>query len=102
MPFEFALPTSNAELTISVEPGSSVVFVGPNGGGKTRLAARIESDLQVRAHRISAHRALTLNTDVPKIRESLALAGLRTGHASEEANLGNRIGSRWGQKPAVL
>lgn len=63
----------------SVEPGSSVVFVGANGGGKSRLAVQIESALDLNAHRISAHRALSLNPDVPKISERAALSGLRTG-----------------------
>jgi hypothetical protein len=51
------------------------------------LAVKIEEDLGERAHRISAHRALALNTDVAKISERNALAGLRTGYANEGTHL---------------
>lgn len=101
MPFQFTIPTSTGQLPISIEPGSSVIFVGANGGGKTRLAVHIESSFQLSAHRISAHRALNLNPGVPKIRESTALMGLKTGHAAEDSTYGNRVGSRWGNKLSV-
>ena len=76
-----------------------MVFVGANGGGKTRLAVRIESDLNLNAHRISAHRALTLNPDVAKISERKALSGLRTGHA--DGGLAHREGVRWKKNAAT-
>ncbi|WP_245490718.1 AAA family ATPase, partial [Mesorhizobium sp. M7A.F.Ca.CA.001.10.2.1] len=76
-------------------PGTSLIFVGSNGGGKTRLAVEIENQLQLRAHRISAHRALTLNPAVAKITERNAKLGLRTGNSRTDANLGHRVGSRW-------
>lgn len=101
MAFQFSIPTAGAALAISAEPGSSVIFVGANGGGKTRLAVHIEKALGLRGHRISAHRALSLNPSVAKISEKLALAGLRTGHASEESNVGNRQGSRWQSNEAT-
>lgn len=101
MSFEFSVPTPAGPMAFQVEPGTSLLFVGANGGGKTRLAVKIEEDLGVKAHRISAHRALTLDPAVPKVSERIALQGLRTGHPYENAHLGNRIGSRWGSKAAV-
>lgn len=101
MPFTFNIPTPEGATPISVEAGSSVVFVGANGGGKTRLAVQIENDGELSVHRISAHRALNLNPSVPKINEQKALLGLRTGHADENAHLRNRIGSRWHGNMAV-
>ncbi len=95
MPFQFPIPSQNGEIPISIEPGSSVVFVGANGGGKTRLAVHIENTFNLNAHRISAHRALTLNPSIAKISEELALYGLRTGNPDTNANVGNRPGSRW-------
>ena len=50
-----------------MEAGSSVVFVGANGGGKTRLAVHIENVGELTVHRISAYCVLTLNPAVPKI-----------------------------------
>lgn len=102
MPFDFSIPSAQGPTEISVEAGSSVVFVGANGGGKTRLAVHIEDTLDLNAHRISAHRALTLNPGVAKIGEQAALSGLRTGNADpQRATIANRINSRWGRKTAV-
>lgn len=101
MPFNFSIPSPVGQTTISVEAGSSVVFVGANGGGKTRLAVQIENDGALSVHRISAHRALALNPSVPKISERAALLGLRTGHANENAQIAHRIGSRWNNNMAV-
>ena len=102
MSFEFAIPSPDGETNISVQAGSSVIFVGANGGGKTRLAAYIEDSLGLTAHRISAHRALTLDPTVPKISEQLALLGLRTGHPSQGAVVAHRSSVRWGTNAAVF
>lgn len=101
MAFQFSIPTDSGSLTISAEPGASVIVVGANGGGKTRLAVHIEKALGLKGHRISAHRALTLNPSVTKITEKLALSGLRTGHADEIAQVANREGQRWKRKEAT-
>ena len=101
MTFSFSVPTPSGTIDFQVEAGTSLLFVGANGGGKTRLAVKIENDLGDRAHRISAHRALTLNPTVAKISERIALLGLRTGHAHEGASLNHRIGQRWQSNAAV-
>lgn len=101
MTFNIYVPTSDANEEIRIEPGSSIVFVGANGTGKTRLATYIEKTLDLNAHRISAHRALSLNPSVPKISENKALSGLRIGYADENAKVQNREGHRWGSKGSV-
>ena len=101
MNFSFSIPTPSGPMPVVVEQGTSAIFVGANGGGKSRLAVMIEESLGMNAHRISAHRALTLNAEIPKISEHLALAGLRTGHPSVDAHSGNRVGSRWQGNSAV-
>lgn len=101
MTFTFNIPTPTGLFTINVEPGSSAVFVGANGGGKTRLAVQIEGTENLNTHRISAHRALSLNPSVPKISERAALSGLRTGMVDESANVHHRLGQRWQGKMAV-
>ncbi|TAU29143.1 ABC transporter ATP-binding protein [Rhizobium ruizarguesonis] len=95
MAFDFSVPGPTGATPFSIPAGTSIIFVGSNGGGKTRLAVEIENQLQLRAHRISAHRALSLNPHVEKTNQHIALKGLRTGHAHENAFLGNRVGSRW-------
>src|SRR5262249_13874943 len=87
--------------SFSIEPGTSLLFVGANGGGKTRLAVKIEYDLGFSAHRISAHRSLSLNPSIPKTSERLALLGLRTGWAHENSELGYRNSNRWNQNAAI-
>jgi energy-coupling factor transporter ATP-binding protein EcfA2 len=104
MAFSFSIPTIGEAFQVNVESGCSAIFVGANGGGKTRLAVFIENQNGVNAHRISAHRSLSLNPSVPKISERQALSGLRTGYGSadSELNIGNRPGSRWQSKEAVF
>jgi hypothetical protein len=99
--FSFSVPTPSGPMGFQAKAGTSLLFVGANGTGKTRLAVRIEDELGDRAHRISAHRALNLNPSVPKINERAAILGLRTGHPDERAALHNRIGSRWRNNAAV-
>jgi ABC-type molybdenum transport system ATPase subunit/photorepair protein PhrA len=100
--FNFQIPSSDQQTSIAIEPGSSVVFVGANGSGKTRLAVFIEDAAGNDAHRISAHRALNLNAAVPKIRGAEALRKLRFGFEHESASVMHRMGHRWpGSKPAV-
>jgi len=95
MSFAFSIPSLPDPIAIRVESGSSLIFVGANGGGKTRLAVHIEMSLGEKAHRISAHRALNLNPKVPKISESSALQGLRLGSIGDGIGLIHRPGNRW-------
>lgn len=101
MTFKFSIPSPDGAKEFTVDPGNAIIFVGANGGGKTRLAVYIENTLGASAHRISAHRALSLNPDVPKISEKMALMGLRTGHASESSTINNRASHRWGLKEPI-
>lgn len=102
MDFSFAIPTPTEDLTVTIPSGSSAIFVGANGGGKTRLAVHIEDMIQANAHRISAHRSLSLNPKVAKISENQALGGLRFGQPDpRNQTLRHRPGSRWGGKSAV-
>ncbi len=101
MTFNFSVPTPSGPLDFQVEPGASLLFVGANGGGKTRLAVKIEIDLQHKAHRISAHRALNLNPLVPKISEQDALRGLTIGSPQKGWTINDRVNGRWGQKAAI-
>jgi len=97
MPFNIPVPTLEdaGPFEISIDEGASIVIVGANGSGKTRLAVQIERANGDRVHRISAHRALALNPSVPKIKESLALNGLRFGYSNEGSNLNFRQNHRW-------
>lgn len=101
MVFNISIPTDNDVITINISPGDSVIFVGANGTGKTRLATLIENTLDLNAHRVSAHRALNLNPLVPKISESEALQGLRTGYEGGTNPFRTRDRGRWKDKGAI-
>ena len=97
----FSIPTDRGNRPFELPTGSSLIFVGANGSGKTRLAVQIEQDLQLQAHRISAHRALALNPDVEKISEEKALSGLRTGSSRNDTGIPSRQRHRWHRNGAV-
>jgi len=99
MSFNIRIAILGDDTLIQVESGSSLIFVGANGGGKTRLAVKLEETVGSAAHRISAHRSLELNPSVDKISEERSLTGLRNGHAS--VNFGERYNQRWGRNAAV-
>jgi hypothetical protein len=101
MPLDFTVPTASGPELFSIEEGTTLYFVGANGAGKTRLAVHIEGELGDQAHRISAHRALTLNPSVAKISEEAARRGLKYGYKERESGLHHRAGQRWKQKASV-
>lgn len=99
MPIKVTIPTGNQLLEFDLGEGETAIFVGANGGGKTRLAVHLETTLGARGHRISAHRALTMKTDVAKISEENALLGLRIGRADKQfqGNIAARPQLRYGR-----
>lgn len=101
MNFGFEINTQMGLQKFSLDCGTSIYFVGANGGGKSRLAAAIEDQIGGKAHRISAHRALLLNPTVAKISEQEARAGLRYGYSAKGANTQHRKGYRWSSGSAV-
>lgn len=102
MNYTFDIPNTQSGMQISIDSGSSIIFVGANGSGKTRLAVFIEEKFGDKSHRISAHRALNLNPAVPKISKIQASRKLKYGWDHESATIQNRKGSRWpGNEPAV-
>lgn len=67
LPAEINVLTPTGPVAIRVAAASSVVFIGANGAGKTRLGVFLGSNLSadgVEVHRIAAHRSLTLNPNV--------------------------------------
>ena len=78
---------SNSELQhkeLTLRAGKTTIIIGANGSGKTRLAVYLEEQLGEKAHRIAAHRALSLNPNVDKIPESKAKKYLTYGDAWDD------------------
>jgi ABC-type uncharacterized transport system ATPase subunit len=87
-------------LSVTLETGRSMVIIGANGAGKTRLGVRIEELLNKKpVHRIAAQKSLALNDSINLISLERADSHLRTGYP--EVGQGNKAGHRWGNKPAT-
>lgn len=57
----FAILTPTGECIIEPAPGSPIIFIGPNGTGKSRLGIHIDNLEDAGAsHRIGAQRSLEL------------------------------------------
>jgi ABC-type cobalamin/Fe3+-siderophores transport system ATPase subunit len=93
--FRFDVETPLGPQGYELKNGEPLFFVGANGSGKSRLALTIESNLANKGHRISAHRSLSMNTNVPKIKEELARNALKYGRATETANPADKWTQRW-------
>ena len=92
----FLFPAHTTTLTSLFIPVRPRCLSAPMEEEKPGLPFGLESHLGPKAHRISAHRALTLKSNVPKINERHALLGLRTGAAKDNATVVlYRSGHRW-------
>jgi AAA domain, putative AbiEii toxin, Type IV TA system len=87
-------------FSLTVELGRSIVVVGANGSGKTRLGVQVEANIPAKSvHRIAAQKSLTLNNAVQLTSLERADNALRFGVA--DGAEGHKSGSRWGNRPAV-
>lgn len=95
--------TPSGSITISIKSGSSVVFIGANGAGKTCLGVYFERHFAngtVETHRIAAHRSLMLNPKV--VPPSLEIAQNRLRFGQDDDRRQRKEVSRWGQKPETI
>ncbi|WP_425408440.1 AAA family ATPase [Hyphococcus sp.] len=90
------IPLAHGSLPIELEEGQTAFIVGANGSGKSRLAAYLEKNLGMSAHRISAQRNLFLNLELPKTSQEVAENVLVGGHA-RTVNPEIRSAQRWGR-----
>ncbi|PXA88911.1 ABC transporter ATP-binding protein [Nostoc sp. 3335mG] len=94
------VPTFDGTVAVEVSAGTSIVFVGANGAGKTRLGVLLDTHLSqshVEVHRIAAHRSLILNPAV--VPPSFEVATNRLFYGSEKGGHQNKHVYRYGQKP---
>lgn len=110
--FSLLLPgpqSPSAAGSVELHPEGSVVIVGANGSGKSRLGAWIEEAMKLtkHVHRIAAQRALTMPssfspTNVESAHaEALFGAGGARQLISPLESHAQKDASRWHQKPAT-
>ena len=98
--FKFILPTKD-QGNVEIDISNSLLFVGANGAGKTRLGTWIEfqSPEKARVHRISAQKSLTMPDTTTPTALDLAETDLLFGNPDHGRQ--NKQAYRWGNKPAI-
>lgn len=105
--FQLTMPPSlsNPDSEKRIESRGSIVIVGANGSGKTRLGSWLEfqSIDKDKVHRIAAQKSLTMPTSVSPMSVDIAEAGLWYGREVTDSGPFD-ISSfkqvrRWGQNP---
>jgi len=95
-------PVLPPSLNVLVNNNSSLVFVGANGSGKTRLGVLIEQQIRQSnnpVQRIAAQRSIAFNDKLSLINSEMALNTLRVGNPG--GTKGQTDIYRWGHKPAT-
>src|ERR1700693_756550 len=85
---------------VSVGAGSSIMIVGANGSGKTRLGVHLEAQIPFQfVQRIAAQKSLTLSDELNIISVERADRSLRFGGPNHTH--AHKAAGRWGNKPAT-
>jgi energy-coupling factor transporter ATP-binding protein EcfA2 len=84
----------------SIDCDQSILFIGANGSGKTRLGTWIELEKKQnrKVHRISAQKSLAMPDSTTPMSIEIAERNLLFGHTEREDLVSHY---RWGQKPAT-
>lgn len=96
------LPRFDGQI-VEIQTTQSLLFIGANGSGKTRLGSWIEihSPQKEKVHRISAQKSLQFpDTTTPQSIDR-AERDLLFGYADEWANAEHKI-NKWDQRPATF
>lgn len=96
----YTLMLPKAGTTETINTSKSLLFVGANGSGKTRLGAWIElqSPQKAKVHRISAQKSLSMPDSTTPISIELAERNLLFGDSQHVDNKGHY---KWRSKPAT-
>lgn len=99
--FKITLPGNPQSITSD----ESIIIIGANGSGKTRLGAWLEkhSPECSKVHRISAQKSLSMpdNSVLQTLENSQRELLLGSSNANEEHSVNQRDAYRWHEKPAV-
>jgi energy-coupling factor transporter ATP-binding protein EcfA2 len=104
-----SIPTPNGSVELQLERGQSVLFLGANGGGKTRLGVHLDTQLTRKSHRIAAQRALQFSASVQLVDFDTALEKLQYGasrsvntHLQGDLLFQHKQMNRYGNKPVTF
>lgn len=96
------MPALPPNLDAEINQNNSLVFVGANGAGKTRLGVFLEQQLRspkVPVQRIAAQRSIVFNDKLGLVNSEMALKTLRLGSPTAADNQIDYF--RWGKNPAI-
>lgn len=91
-------------IELDLESLNSVVFLGANGSGKTRMSVWLEENIS-NTHRVSAQKSLTMPDEVATSNLDKALERFYYGDNNDNKEWLYEVGKklyRWGQKPATF
>ena len=98
MDFTYWLPDENGNKTENKAASNSVIIIGANGSGKSKLGAWIEQQNMSNIHRIGAQRNLNFKENIPlksySQAEDFVLFGTDDASGKHDRNKGYRWG--WG------
>ncbi len=94
-------PKLGTRSPIKIQSNNSIIFVGANGSGKTRLGTWIEfnSPQKGTVHRISAQKSLSMPDSTTPMSIELAERNLLFGNPDPSSN---KKVFKWGHKPATF
>lgn len=105
---DIGIPTSENSLPLVIETGRSTVFLGANGGGKTRLGVYLDTTLGKLSHRVGAQRALQFKAAIQLIDLDSATEKLHFGtsrsinpHLKGDMLFQQKQQNRYGNNPAT-
>jgi Protein of unknown function (DUF4435)/AAA domain, putative AbiEii toxin, Type IV TA system len=90
------------DVRSTIETEKSIVVVGPNGSGKTKLGIWLENNFdQKKVMRISAHKSLVIPESVSPTDTESAKSKLMFGyfHENFDYSIQFKKGNRWGNNP---
>ena len=96
MTFTYWLPDEHGSAQNHETNSNSVIIIGANGAGKSKLGAWIEQQDFEKVHRISGQRSLNFSENIPLKRYSQAEDLVFYGNDSDTGPYKNQKGQRWG------
>lgn len=96
MAYTYWLPDENGNKVDYTTESNSVIIVGANGAGKSKLGAWIEKGDFAKVHRIAAQRGLSFNKNIPLKNYNEAENLVLYGESEAKDPYTFKKGNRWG------